>query len=579
MAKLLESVKWGMLDCVSGAFTMVETFPFKVGSGKEVQLDLGGDGDSLDLELIRTSSGISLTSRSREKDLVVNGEQVHFVELKPMKDYSVKLGSHFFAIRGQRKVQAWPGSVDVKQWSLLDSMTEATDGPLPPGELIKVAREKERHRRSNVRPHGLESGFLLFHLWDELEEKEPAEVEDNTREATVFIGEDGSLVPVFLEDEEEQKVADSPDAHARLSADAKGRFLCPHCWGRFDEGDILHIAVHEGLRGDPILGPAEMRRFLPMRFDDDGLALDGQGLPCLEMACPHCRLRLPRDFIRIPHKSFSLVGDVGSGKTTLLAAMSHFLPMSLKGKGVRFHGQDRYRNRDIKELSTALYSGESDQPVELVSTTVDGAHYQAVSKAGRRLRLPQPFIFRAEKIGGSEEASLVIYDPAGDDYVHESGDSAELSEHVAHADGIVFLVDPLRCGGIRKKLGLKPPGGDMGDDRHGSMLDSVRQRIQRKKRRGDTTDVPMAVVLQHSDLWRGAVSGDLKEWLAGVEPELISALETTSSRLAFFGCSLVGYDPPERIDPAKVKPDGVAAPFEWLMQQGGMSWISEGGEA
>jgi predicted RNA-binding Zn-ribbon protein involved in translation (DUF1610 family) len=33
-----------------------------------------------------------------------------------------------------------------------------------------------------------------------------------------------------------------------------GEFTCPVCWLHFDGGDIMHIAVHDSLRGDPILG-------------------------------------------------------------------------------------------------------------------------------------------------------------------------------------------------------------------------------------------------------------------------------------------------------------------------------------
>ena len=45
---------------------------------------------------------------------------------------------------------------------------------------------------------------------------------------------------------------------------------CPLCWLKFDVGDALSIAVHESLRGDPVLGPDEMLRFLPTVFNNDG---------------------------------------------------------------------------------------------------------------------------------------------------------------------------------------------------------------------------------------------------------------------------------------------------------------------
>ena len=33
-----------------------------------------------------------------------------------------------------------------------------------------------------------------------------------------------------------------------------GDLSCPVCWLRFDTGDVMHIAVHDSLRGDPLLG-------------------------------------------------------------------------------------------------------------------------------------------------------------------------------------------------------------------------------------------------------------------------------------------------------------------------------------
>lgn len=68
---------------------------------------------------------------------------------------------------------------------------------------------------------------------------------------------------------------------------------CPLCWLKFDVGDAMSIAVHESLRGDPVLGPDEMLRFLPTSFNEDGVPLDPAGMPAPDIACPHCRRRLP----------------------------------------------------------------------------------------------------------------------------------------------------------------------------------------------------------------------------------------------------------------------------------------------
>jgi transcription elongation factor Elf1 len=58
-----------------------------------------------------------------------------------------------------------------------------------------------------------------------------------------------------------------------------GELTCPVCWLRFDTGDIMHIAVHDSLRGDPVLGEDAQQRFLATRFNNAGQGLDAMGLP------------------------------------------------------------------------------------------------------------------------------------------------------------------------------------------------------------------------------------------------------------------------------------------------------------
>ena len=82
---------------------------------------------------------------------------------------------------------------------------------------------------------------------------------------------------------------------------------CPLCWLKFDLGDAMSIATHESLRGDPILGADEMLRFLPTSFNEDGVPLDATGMPSPDIACPHCRKRLPPNYLELEQKIFSIV--------------------------------------------------------------------------------------------------------------------------------------------------------------------------------------------------------------------------------------------------------------------------------
>ncbi len=46
-----------------------------------------------------------------------------------------------------------------------------------------------------------------------------------------------------------------------------GEYTCPVCWLCFDRGDIMHVAVHDSLRGDAVLGEDAQQRCLATRFE------------------------------------------------------------------------------------------------------------------------------------------------------------------------------------------------------------------------------------------------------------------------------------------------------------------------
>src|SRR4051812_8065624 len=86
------------------------------------------------------------------------------------------------------------------------------------------------------------------------------------------------------------------------------RMTCPHCWGTFPPEDVLWIASHDDLRGDPRLGPDQLQRFLPTRFTIDGDAIDARGFPCQFLACPKCHLPLPRALLEMEPAFVSILG-------------------------------------------------------------------------------------------------------------------------------------------------------------------------------------------------------------------------------------------------------------------------------
>ena len=61
----------------------------------------------------------------------------------------------------------------------------------------------------------------------------------------------------------------------------------------FNEDELLSIARHPFLTGDPVLGELAEMRFKPEVFDSNGIPLDERGEPSPDRACPVCHLRFP----------------------------------------------------------------------------------------------------------------------------------------------------------------------------------------------------------------------------------------------------------------------------------------------
>ena len=57
----------------------------------------------------------------------------------------------------------------------------------------------------------------------------------------------------------------------------------------FAPEEVVWVAAHTYLLGDPRLGPEQLQRFLPTRFDVDGNAVDAKAFPCHSLACPRCQ--------------------------------------------------------------------------------------------------------------------------------------------------------------------------------------------------------------------------------------------------------------------------------------------------
>ncbi len=379
----------------------------------------------------------------------------------------------------------------------------------------------------------------------------------------------------------------------------EGEFTCPVCWLRFDAGDIMHIAVHDSLRGDPLLGEDAQQRFLATRFNNAGQALDARDVPSSEIACPHCRRKLPPSFLGMPHHIISLVGDQSAGKSYYLSVLTKVFPTTLYREfGVVFQDGDPTGNAPINDMRKALFGAQSPAQAKLAKTVFEGAMYERLPRQGRIAALPRPFVFTVSAEGAREQCALIFYDNAGEHFqpgvniVEQPG-----AQHVASAAGILYLFDPFNSPEFRRHLldtkdpQLERPIVDQQD----IILSEMRTRIQtiRNLRPGEAIQTPVAFIVGKYDAWPQLLngktlrepvhdgrldlaaveenSGVIRELLCRLCPPVVANAEALSGKVMFFAASSFGHTPikigpGEYVpDPAQLNPAQVEIPLLWIL--------------
>lgn len=382
----------------------------------------------------------------------------------------------------------------------------------------------------------------------------------------------------------------------------EGELSCPVCWLRFDTGDVMHIAVHDSLRGDPVLGEDAQQRFLATRFNNAGQAIDAMGIPSSEVACPHCRRKLPPSFLGMPHHIISLVGDQSAGKSYFLSVLTKMLPATLyRDFGIVFQDSDPTGNAPVNDMRKALFGAQTPAQAKLAKTVFEGAMYERFPRQGRMVALPRPFVYTlAPEDKNREQCALIFYDNAGEHFqpgvniVEQPG-----AQHVASAAGIIYLFDPFNSPEFRRAISetkdpqIEKPVVDQQD----IILSEMRARIQiiRNLRSGESINTPVAFVVGKSDVWLQLLNGatlqeplrdgkldqtvveensnTVRELMHRMCPAVVANAESLSTNVLFFAASAFGHTPikigpGEYVpDPARLKPFHVEIPILWILSQ------------
>jgi hypothetical protein len=394
---LFSEPKLAIINCLSAERAVASKWPFII-----------GDGDACDLLIEGSESQCEISPSGREHvftvhagngSVLLNGATVATFALKRDKNYSLKVGDELFVFSLTKDPEKWFGSLATGRWMLQHQPTRSTSGPYAPPRFSKYFPDPSLDGQFETVAflQGANIGFFvesIRHIFDGLSDQPSSN------------GQQQVVAEKAHQEEEEFPTGD------------EGSLTCPTCWLKFDPGDVKHVSVHEKMKGDPLLGPAEMKRFRATRYNDNGVALDPMGIPTMDIACPHCHRRLPPDFLDVKHHIISIVGAPTSGKSYFLCVFTQMLKKTLiKHYNTAFVDADPTSNIALTTMRDTLFGSATPEQAKVAKTDLEGDMYERLTRHGRKVMLPKPFIFNVQpQNNGRATKALIFYDNAGEHF-------------------------------------------------------------------------------------------------------------------------------------------------------------------
>lgn len=553
-----------LVDCADASYSVASKFPVLVGGQNDCSLKI--EGADFKFEVSAEKSG-GLTAKLLERGtLLVNGiEPSDVFEVGAV--CTLQFGERLFYLISDKEAFERAKRMDVSKWLVFYAENGRIEDEVPFGRIKSSVLNRGLDGTGiAICPKGFETGFMFSSVF-------------KTGNASETLS-----VPLLPE-----------SAHA---------VTCPLCWLKFDVGDAMSIAVHESLRGDPILGSEEMLRFLPTSFNEDGVPLDPAGMPAPDIACPHCRRRLPPGYLELDNRIFSIVGAPSAGKSYYLSVLIKELQGSLyRNFGITLKDLDPSGNVLLTQMKNRLFSAKRPEDAILAKTALEGAMYERYPRFGKMVALPKPFTYSLSE-DGKPETSIIFYDNAGEHF--EPGLDIEESPgamHVASSSAIFFLFDPVSNRNFKRLIGQHPdPQLNIGGriDQQDTILSEMEVRIKRilSVEPSKRIDTPIAIILGKCDIWRNLLKENLenpikdgyldlsivdsnsekfRRFMLSIDPSIPSGAQTISSNVRFFALSALGHSP-EMLTlgecagkiapiPEKLNPIDVDIPTIWALSQ------------
>jgi len=375
----------------------------------------------------------------------------------------------------------------------------------------------------------------------------------------------------------------------------KQQISCPHCWHEFPTDQMLFISESPNLLGDALLGDNEQMRFLPCRFDLDGAALDSNGIPCHQLACPKCHLQIPRSFLSTSCFFISIVGAPASGKSYFFTSMVWQLRKTMtKHFCMNFTDAEPMMNKRIREYEAKQFAGGVDpnQPVSIEKTDVQGDIYNNTLIDGHLTALAQPFSFTVTPLPNHPflqkakriTQTICMYDNAGESFLPGADNFQQpVTRHLTTSDAILFLFDPTQD--LRFRAACKMPVNDpqmvansgghirRSEVNQSTVLTEMITRIRSHSRlmTNEKVKTPLLIVLTKMDAWAQLVtfhhyhrpwnplmdsplniynakrvrehSEVFRQMLLELIPDLVGTAEANAENVVYIGVSATGTAP------------------------------------
>ena len=529
------------------------------------------------LHFQKTKTSLEVEPTNPGDTLLLDGKPWAGEVLDFETEYTLQVHDEQFLLCVTEKPKAWLKQIDLKTWMVFEPSSGEIYGPLDKLQLEPwVIAELKDPDELIYYPKGSAKGFYISQVVEmELPAAKPQKeiIEEQLKEHRPY--------------------------SAGQNKENSHQPQCPHCWSPYMEGDQLTIATHESLRGDPLLGEDEMLRFEADNFNDNGLPLDATGTPCLERACPQCRLKIPHGLSDIPQAFVSILGSPGAGKSYYLSVLTEILQKkAFENWGFHWKDADPTANAPLNAMRHRLFTARNAPEALLAKTSLDGHLYSKVTLNGRPTLLPKPFTYILEGNDGASQ-SLTFYDNAGEHFQPGSdGTTNPVTHHLAHAHLWCFLFDSSKDAAFREnRTAAHDPqlSRNYPTKSQELILSELENRIRLLHQLSPLgkLNTPLAFVVGKKDIiqdwepmtrladpWNGRHfnsmvveenSRILREGLLERVPALVARAEALSEKVVYFASTSLGNSP-RRIKtgelspvPQKMAPHAVEVPVFWWL--------------